>query len=132
MINNKKCYIVGIDKNRTVEENLLDAERIIQGTKEIVDSGERNFVCVMNKAGVYIADYLLSLKESVPDIKVDALIPYEEIAADWDEPLRDKYFQTIEKCENDGFFTLRYYDGCFEDMISSIVDGAHRVVTVIL
>ncbi len=119
MTNNKKCCIIGIDKNRTVEENPQNIERVVQGTKEIADSGERCFVCVMNKAGVYIADYLLSLKENIPDIKVDALIPYEEIAADWDEPLRDKYFQTVEN-ENDAFFTLRYYDGCFEDMISSI------------
>ncbi len=116
------------EQSRKTPRNI---ERVVQGTKEIAASGERCFVCVMNKAEVYIADYLLSLKENIPDIKVDALIPYEESAADWDEPLRDKYFQTVEN-ENDAFFTLRYYDGCFEDMISGIADGAHHVVTGLL
>lgn len=127
-----KCYLVGIERNGENGEEQPSAERIERGIEDIAESGERSFVCVMNRAGVYIAQYLFTLKKKYPDIKVDALIPYEEIASDWDEPLRDMFFDTVERCENDAFFTLRYYSDCFRDMIGSIADGAHRIVTVLI
>ncbi len=128
----EKCYLLGIEKKENADNTGIDTERITQGIGDVVDAGERSFVCVMNRAGVYIADSLFELKEKYPDIKVDALIPYEDIAACWDEPLRDRYFGAVEKCEKDAFFTLHYYDGCMEDMISSITDGTHRIVTVLV
>lgn len=128
----EKCYLLGIEKKENADNTGIDTERITQGIGDVVDAGERSFVCVMNRAGVYIADSLFELKEKYPDIKVDALIPYEDIAAFWDEPLRDRYFGAVEKCEKDAFFTLHYYDGCMEDMISSITDGTHRIVTVLV
>lgn len=127
-----KCYLIGIERSGENGEKMPSAERIARGIEDIAESGERSFVCVMNRAGVYIADCLFALRKRFPDIKVDALIPYEEVAADWDEPLRDRYFDTVEKCENEAFFSLRGYNNCFRDIIGSIVDGAHRIVTILI
>ena len=93
-----KCYLIGIERSGENGEKMPNAERIARGIEDIAESGERSFVCVMNRAGVYIAECLFALKKKFPDIKVDALIPYEEVAADWDDPLRDRYFDTVEKC----------------------------------
>lgn len=132
MKNTKQCYLLGIKEETGGTKDLAQATgRVAAGIAGIVESGERNFVCVMNEAGVYAAHCLCEIKKNVPDIHIGALIPCEDVADDWDDDLRDLYFSTVEQCDSEAFFARRFYDGCFEDIVASLTDGKHRVVTVL-
>lgn len=133
MQNIDKCNIIGVPGKESAWENRIHLkERVKKGLEELIDAGNTYFVCVMNEPGVVIADGLCDLQKDHPEVRFDAIIPYEEMCASWDEDVRDCYFSAMERCEKEYIFTRHPYSGCLEKLVGKIVDSSSHVVAVIV
>lgn len=128
-----KSYILAVKgKRETGETENERRNRITRCIEALVENGSRSFVCVMNEEGVSVARCICEVKKAYPDVTFDALIPYETVYADWDESLRDEFFDVIGQCENESFFEHRYCDGLYQKMIDKLVNGTNHVITVLI
>ncbi|MGN0563783.1 MAG: SLOG family protein [Candidatus Heritagella sp.] len=72
------------------------------------------FLCGMEKNGdLDAAEILLHLKDTAPfPLRLECFLPYEEQAAHWDEPTRERYFSILARCDEVHLLETRYTPGC--------------------
>ena len=63
---------------------------------------------------MYAAELVLELKEEYPQIMLECVIPCESQAEKWSEPLRDRYFGIIERCDKETLLQTRYTPDCVQ------------------
>ncbi|MBQ7598453.1 MAG: hypothetical protein IJU56_07735 [Clostridia bacterium] len=57
---------------------------------------------------VALAEQLLALKETAPDLFIECVLAYETVANDWDEPLRDRFFSVMERCDKETMLQTQF------------------------
>lgn len=72
------------------------------------------FLCGMEKNGdLDAAEILLHLKDTAPfPPRLECFLPYEEQAAHWDEPTRERYFSILARCDEVHLLQTRYTPDC--------------------
>ena len=91
---------------KTKAKSSTDVQALIE---KCIGSGVQEFLCgPASAAEISTAEYILSLKQS--GISLECVIPFEDVAAVWDEDLRDRFFGIVGKCEKETLLQTRYSD----------------------
>lgn len=97
----------------------------------IEECGVTHFITGMAMGvDMYAAEIVLELKKDYPFITLEAAIPYEEQAASWAEPLRDRYFSIIEHCDKETMLQTHYTRSCMFVRNRYMVDNSDCVIAV--
>lgn len=76
---------------------------------------------------VALAERVLALKESAPELYVECVMANETVAADWDESLRDRFFFVMERCDKETMLQTHPSSDCMKRMEDYIKDGADEI-----
>ena len=79
---------------------------------------------------MYAAELVLELKEKYPQITLECAIPCESQAEKWSEPLRDRYFGIIERCDKETLLQTRYTPDCMQKRNEYMVKKSDCVLAV--
>ena len=95
------------------------------------EAGYRHFLCGMARgADFYFCEAVLALREQMPDVTLEAVIPCEEQAARWGERDRDRYYALVEACDGETMVQRRYDKGCMLRRNRYLVDHAARLISI--
>lgn len=97
---------------------------------QLIAEGVTVFLTDLAGTGLYAAEELLHLQKLYPAVRLECLLPFEEQAAKWSEPLRDRYFYILEHCASVALFGTQYTDGCEEACRALAAERADVVLTV--
>ena len=99
---------------------------------ELVEKeGVNYFISGMNKGiDMMGAEIVLELKSKYPELELECALPYETLASDWSERLRDRYFGTIERSDKEVLLQTRYTDGCMDRLNKYLNDESDFAITV--
>ena len=61
---------------------------------------------------MYAAEIVLGLKAAYPGITLTCALPCESQAEKWPEPLRDRYYAVLSKCDREVLLQTRYTPDC--------------------
>lgn len=91
------CGILGADSLPKGSSEILMEE-----LKALVYEGVTEFVAVMDRGiGLLAANAVLALKQENPGLRLTCLLLWEEQAADWPEPVREIWFDTMALCDRE-------------------------------
>lgn len=76
------------------------------------------------------AEIVLELKETYPQVKLECAIPYEEQAAKWTVPQRDRYFDIIVRSDRETQLQGAYTKDCMEKRNHYMVEKSGHVLAV--
>ena len=82
--------------------------------KLIEEYGVCGFITGMSTGDLCAAEIVLELKAKYPHITLECAIPYENQAEKWSEPMRDRYFSIIERCDRETLLRTQYIPGCVQ------------------
>ena len=91
------------------DERCIDLKRRLKDTiiEMITQNGVTHFISGMAIGiDMYAAEIVLKLKETYPNISLEAAIPCENQSAKWAEQLRNRYNDILEKCDIALFFSI--------------------------
>lgn len=78
------------------------SEVLMKELKALVREGVIEFVVAMDRGiGLLAANAVLTLKQENPGLRLTCLLLWEEQAADWPEPVREIWFDTISLCDRE-------------------------------
>lgn len=108
-------------------ENRVDALRhpVLRQTENAVLSGCRQFLCGFT-AGVdfLFAEAVLKLRDKYSGITLESVLAYEYEAAWWEEPIRERYYRLLARCDAEHLLQTRYSAGCLARRNRFLVDHA--------
>lgn len=79
----------------------------------VYESGVTHFICGMaNGCDMYCAEAVLKLKETNPDITLEAAVPYEGQAEKWSADLKRRYHDIIINCDKVYIISDKYTQFC--------------------
>lgn len=78
---------------------------------------------------LWAAEIICALKLYNP-IRLHVAVPYEDQAADWDEALRDRYYNVHSKADTVEILSPRDYEGCVGDADRFMSRRSHAVMIV--
>lgn len=79
---------------------------------------------------IFAAEIVLSLKEKYPHIKLECAIPCETQSIKWSEPLRDRYYDILSKCDKETLLQTRYTKDCMQKRNQYMVDNSDFIIAV--
>ena len=114
-----------IDTNNTTI--ITDVENAIN------DSYAKGYRCFMTGMAqgfdLIAAEAVLSLKNTLPDIKLIAVIPFLGQSRYFSDDDKERYENIMKQCEKIKFFSDRYYTGCFHRRNDYLVDNSSLIVS---
>lgn len=124
-----KRFPFGYDEN---DERCVKLKEVMKETiTALTDSGVRMFYSGM-AIGVdtWAAEIVLDLKRERKDLYLAAILPCETQADRWPEKSRDKYFGTLQHCDDVKTLSLRYTSTCMTERDRFLVDCAGYLLGV--
>ena len=124
---NYTCTCIGAGRDlKKTEEAALAAlmDRLIE------ERGVRRFLCGMEQ-GLELAfgETAAQLRDSkYPFITLESVIPYEEQAALWGEPQRDRYYDLAARCDRERMLERSYVRGCIMQRDSYLLSRARYLI----
>ena len=95
------------------------------------EAGYRHFLCGMARgADFYFCEAVLALREQMPDVTLEAVIPCEEQAARWSERERERWFSLVERCDGETMLQHHYDKGCMLRRNRYLVDHSSMLIAV--
>ena len=95
------------------------------------EAGYRHFLCGMARgADFYFCEAVLALREQLPDVTLEAVIPCEEQAARWSERERERWFSLVERCDGETMLQHHYDKGCMLRRNRYLVDHSAMLIAV--
>jgi uncharacterized phage-like protein YoqJ len=86
-------------------------------------SGMRHFLCGMaNGCDLYFAEAVLALREKLPDVTLEAAIPWEGQADGWTRAQRARYDAIRERCDYETVVSKSYTPDCLMRRNQYMVD----------
>lgn len=79
---------------------------------------------------MYAAEIVLGLKAAYPGITLTCALPCESQAEKWPEPLRDRYYAVLSKCDREVLLQTRYTPDCMEKRNRYMVNHADLLIAV--
>ena len=105
--------------------------RLTAAVERACGAGCRHFLCGMARgADFYFCEAVLDLRERIPGITLEAVIPCEEQAARWSERDRDRYYSLVAACDGETMVQRRYDKGCMLRRNRYLVDHAARLISI--
>ncbi len=96
---------------------------------DTVKQGFEHFISPLaTELDLLFCEILLAKKANSPFLTLECIPLHEEVASDWSEALRDRFFYLLEVCDRDHFFTLHPYPGCVADYAKELVSKADQVL----
>lgn len=89
------------------------------------------FLCPMNiGAELFAAEIIEDLQAEGKDITLTAILPYELQAEDWPEEGRERFFETVRRCNEEKHVQAHYDDMCMANTARMMTDAADCVIAV--
>ena len=79
---------------------------------------------------LYTAEILIPLMEADPKLRLHCIIPYEDQANKWSPNLRDRYYDTLERCSDSAPVSLHFTPTCELDARLEAVDLVSIILAV--
>ena len=103
--------------------------KIADSVNMLYANGVRHFICGMALGcDMYFAEAVLSLRENLPDIVLEAAIPCLDQADHWREAQRARYARLLESCDIKTALSHRYAPGCMELRNRYMVDRSGAII----
>jgi len=108
--------------------------RIFMEIEKAVNDGYNTFVfgaCygfdIMCAQMILLLQKVIKFKEP-KEIKLIAVVPFEEQASKWREHDRELYFDTLGKCDDVITLSTRYHRKCYHERNRFMVDNSSRLI----
>ena len=89
------------------------------------------FLCPMNiGAELYAAEIIEDLQAEENNITLTAVLPYELQTEDWPEDGRERFFETVRRCNEEKHVQAHYDDMCMANTARFMTDAADSVIAV--
>ncbi len=106
-------------------------DKLARSLEAAYGAGYRHFLCGMARgADFYFCEAVLALRERMPGVTLEAVIPCEEQAARWSERDRNRYYALVAACDHETMVQRRYDKGCMLRRNRYLVDHAARLIAV--
>ncbi len=79
---------------------------------------------------IYGAEIVQELKKQWFQITLECAIPYEEQAANWNEPMRNRYFKIIRHCDRETLLQTHYSSDSLKKRSKYMVDNSDFAIAV--
>ena len=100
-------------------------EQIRATLNGIYESGYRHYICGMAiGCDTYFAEAVLALKESYPDVTLEAAIPCDNQAAKWTHRQQEHYEDLISRCDVVTYVSHAYTAGCMMKRNEYMIDSS--------
>lgn len=130
----KKCCLISANiENYGFFECTSDCDDLFERIKELLlklyrERDVQELLTAMNIGlETLAAEAVLTLKD-IADIKLECVIPFEEQAKDWPEPVRNTYFGIIAGCDKETLITTSYSEDSINKCYSYIVDNSDVII----
>lgn len=122
-------YSFGYDEED--ELCLLIKKKILQQILDLYENGVTIFYsnCEVG-ASMWGAELTLELMKRFPELKLHCVIPFEEQAKKWTPPLRDRYYNILEKCTNNYLISTNFTKDCYLRCNQYLVNHAGFILAV--
>ncbi len=86
---------------------------IVQALVGLYDRGYRRFLCGMAEGcDLYFAESVLLLRESHPEVSLDAVVPFKGQAERWTAEQQRRYHRFLDSCDEVTLLQEKYSPGC--------------------
>lgn len=97
------------------EEYELFLKRLKESIREAAQDGYRDFYTGgCSGFDILAGEAVLALKEELSELRLIAVLPFEEQANAWSEFWREKYFSLLERCDQVLTLQPKYTAGCYQ------------------
>jgi uncharacterized phage-like protein YoqJ len=83
-----------------------------------------------NGVDIIAGEMVLELKETFLNIKLIAVIPYEDFACSWSEEWRERYFDLLANVDDEVLLNHKYKSKCFKQRNGYLVKHAGHIIAV--
>ena len=105
--------------------------KIAESAERIYSSGIRHFICGMARGSdMYFCEAVLFLRAEHPDITIEAAIPYEKQAENWNENERARYNGLVALCDQITYVSREYERNCMLRRNRYMVDNSCVLLAV--
>ena len=105
--------------------------RIRDAVETAYEQGYRHFICGMAEGcDLYFCECVLTLRDSHPDVTVEAAIPCPSQADDWSLEQQRRYAELVEKCDFETMISSKYTSSCMQRRDRYMVDRASLLIAV--
>ena len=103
--------------------------RMADAVETAYEEGFRHFICGMAQGcDLYFCECVLALRESCPDVSIEAAIPCPSQAARWPFAQRQRYESLVEACDLQNMIAAEYSYGCMQRRDRYMVDHASLLI----
>lgn len=133
------CAVVGhqpanlpFGSNETDERCVRLKEKLSAAIEELItENSEIHFLCPMNiGAELFAAEIVEALQAENKNVTLTAILPYELQAADWPEDGRERFFETVRRCNEEKHVQTHFDDMCASNTARFLVDAADCMIAV--
>lgn len=111
------------DKEQGVRQQVKDA------VLHLHNQGCRTFLCGMAVGfDMLAAEVVLSLKETLPDIRLVAVVPYKGQSERWSSYEQRRYERLLTMADKVRVLSERYYDGCLLRRNDYMISHANHII----
>lgn len=130
------CCFTGHRESKLPWHDNENDPRCVRLRRQIYDTvdavyadGIRHYICGMaNGCDLYFLESVLRLRQTHPDITVEAAIPYEGQADRWREQQRRRYVQLLNQCDYQTLVQQAYTSGCMMRRNRYMVDNSRILI----
>ena len=106
-------------------------QRLAQALERAYDEGMRHFISGMARGtDLYFAEAVLHLRQSCPDVTLEAARPCESQADAWPEVEQERYQIILDQCDYETVVQHHYDRGCMQRRNRYMVDRSALVISV--
>ncbi|MEE1056464.1 MAG: SLOG family protein [Acutalibacteraceae bacterium] len=118
--------------NEADERCVLLKHRIREKVEYLItEQGVTHFIVGMALGvDIYSAEIVLSLKEKYPQVTLECAIPCETQCVKWSEPMRDRYFDIVSKCDKETLLQTHYTNHCMQKRNEYMVNSSDYIIAV--
>ena len=105
--------------------------RIADAVEAAYQEGFRHFLCGMALGcDLYFCECVLRLRQTHPDVTVEAAIPCPSQADGWGEAQKSRYRDILARCDYETMVQQSYTPGCMQRRNRYMVDHASLLIAV--
>ena len=104
-------------------------QRLLDTAEAVCSAGYTHFICGMaDGCDIYFCEAIVSLRESHPEITLEAAVPFEGQADRWPAAQRQRYERLICECDKTTLIQREYTPGCMMKRNRYMVDRADLII----
>lgn len=116
-------------ENETDERCLRFKAVLWEALQSAFTLGYRHFISGMARGtDLYFCEAALLLRETHPELRVEAVIPFAQQAERWPEQDRARYRALLARCDLETVLQHNYSAGCLQRRNRYLVDHAQRLI----